>query len=203
MIKRLLYLLGFIVVFGFGVLLTRYYFTLKIEEKIEENSTVLLEKIQTVAKLITVEGYFSEVYNYKDYWGYDWGIFRKKALMRVKAKVSVGFDLSKMKIEAIEEEKLVIISQLPQAEILSIDHDMDYYDLKEGTFNSFTEQDYNKLQENAKKYIEAKARESELFDEAQAQGNQMIDLIAFITEAAGWTIKVEGRPDLDPDPMMD
>ena len=198
MLKRLLYLLGFIVVFGFGVLLTRYYFTLKIEEKIEENSTVLLEKIQTVAKLITVEGYFSEVYNYKDYWGYDWGIFRKKALMRVKAKVSVGFDLSKMKIEALEEEKLVIISQLPQAEILSIDHDMDYYDLKEGTFNSFTEQDYNKLQENAKKYIEAKARESELFEEAEAQGNQMIDLIAFITEAAGWTIRVEGRPDLDP-----
>ncbi|MEL7119263.1 MAG: DUF4230 domain-containing protein [Bacteroidota bacterium] len=203
MLKRLLYLLGFIVVFGFGVLLTRYYFTLKIEEKIEENSTVLLEKIKTVAKLITVEGYFSEVYNYKDYWGYDWGIFRKKALMRVKAKVSVGFDLSKMKIEAREEEKLIIISQLPEAEILSIDHDMDYYDLKEGTFNSFTEQDYNKLQENAKKYIEAKARESELFDEAKAQGNQMIDLIAFITEAAGWTIKVEGRPDLDPDPMMD
>ena len=65
--------------------------------RLTEQSQVLMEKIKTVAKLVTVEGYFSEVYDYQDYWNYDVSMFRKKALIRVKAKVSVGYDLSKMK----------------------------------------------------------------------------------------------------------
>jgi len=49
---------------------TRYYYTWG-EVTAEEKSQVLLEKIKTVAKLVTVEGYFSEVYSYEDYWKYD------------------------------------------------------------------------------------------------------------------------------------
>jgi len=31
-----------------------------------ENTTIVLEKIKTVTKLISVEGQFSELYNYKE-----------------------------------------------------------------------------------------------------------------------------------------
>jgi hypothetical protein len=193
MLKRALMIIGLLGFFGLGVFVARYYFTFKVEQKVEEHSEVLLEKVKTVAKLVTVEGYFSEIYNYKDYWGYDWGIFRKKALLRVKAKVSIGYDLRKMKMEAIEETRTLVLSNIPQPELISVEHDIDYYDLQQGAFNSFSEEDYNKLNKGAKDYIVAKVEGSELFDQAEAQGNEMIELIRFITESAGWTVVVEGK----------
>jgi len=191
--KKALIIVGLLLFFGLGVFVARYYFTFKVEQKVEEKAEVLLERVKTVAKLVTVEGYFSEIYNYKDYWGYDWPIFRKKALMRVKAKVSIGYDLGKMKIDAIEEQRKIVLSNLPKAEIISIEHDIDYYDLSQGAFNSFSEEDYNKLNKDAKEYIRAKVQESELFDQAEEQGNEMIELIRFMTESAGWTVEVRGR----------
>ena len=65
-----------------------------------ESSVVLLEKIRTVSKLVTAEGQFSEIYEYKDSYPFDIPMFTKKALIRVKANVSVGYDLSRMKMEA-------------------------------------------------------------------------------------------------------
>jgi predicted SPOUT superfamily RNA methylase MTH1 len=191
--KKALIIVGLVAFFGLGVFITRYYFTFKIEQKVEENAEVLLERVKTVAKLVTIEGYFSEIYNYKDYWGYDWAIFRKKALMRVKAKVSIGYDLSKMKMEAIEETRTLVLSNIPEAELISIEHDIDYYDLQQGAFNSFSEEDYNKLNKGAKEFIVAKVQESDLYNQAEAQGNEMIELIRFITESAGWTVVVEGK----------
>jgi hypothetical protein len=191
--KRAFLIIGLLLFFGLGVLVTRYYFTFKVEQKVEEHSEVLLEKVKTVAKLVTVEGYFSEIYNYKDYYAYDWAIFRKKALIRVKAKVSIGYDLRKMKMEAIEETRTLVLSNIPEPELISIEHDLDYYDLRQGAFNSFSEEDYNKLNQGAKDYIVAKVKESDLFDQAEAQGNEMIELIRFITESAGWTVVVEGK----------
>lgn len=191
--KRALMIIGLLVFFGLGVFVARYYFSFKIEQKVEETADVLLERVQTVAKLVTVEGYFSEIYNYKDYYAYDWAMFRKKALIRVKAKVSIGYDLRKMKMEAIEETRTLVLSNIPEPELISIEHDLDYYDLQQGAFNSFSEEDYNKLNKGAKDYIVAKVNESDLFDQAEAQGNEMIELIRFLTESAGWTVVVEGR----------
>jgi len=179
-------------VFGLGVWLTLTYYS---QQKVpaEEQSQVLLEKIKSVAKLVTVEGYFSEIYNYKDYWKYDLPFLRKKALLRVKARVSVGYDLSKMKIEALPEKKVVAISHIPDPEILSIDHDIDYYDIQEGIFNSFSAKDYTELNANAKNFIRARALESDLFLAAEEQSNQLQDMIRFMVEAAGWQLEFKSR----------
>lgn len=196
MAKKILIALGIVAVFALGVFVTRYmYETRKIE--VQESSDVVLEQIKTVAKLISVEGYFSEVYDYKDYWGYDWSWFRKKALVRVKAKVSVGYDLGQMKIDALPEEKTIVVSNLPKPEILSIDHDLDYYDISEGTFNSFTEADYNRINTNAKKYIEARAQESNLIKTAEEEGNQALELMRFIAESAGWKFVIKSNASLE------
>ena len=191
MIKKLPFVLGIIAIFALGVIVTWSFYT-RLEVKSEENSDVILERVKQVAKLITVEGYFSEVYDYKDYWGYDLPFLRKKALVRIRAKVSVGYDLNRLKIEALPESKTILVTHMPEPEILSIDHDLDYYDISEGTFNSFTEADYNKINTNAKKYIEAKAKESNLLETAQKEGNQALELMKFITESAGWKFKIAG-----------
>jgi hypothetical protein len=191
MTKRIVTVLIIIAVFALGIFVTRYFYQ-SMEVKSQESSDVILERVKKVAKLITVEGYFSEVYDYKDYWGYDFSIFRKKALVRVRAKVSVGYDLEQLKIEALPESKTILITHMPEPQILSIDHDLDYYDISEGTFNSFTEADYNKINTNAKKYIETKANESNLLETARKEGNQALELMKFITESAGWKFRVAG-----------
>ncbi len=194
MIKYLLYLIILIAVFALGFMLSGQLNSLfKIETRTEEEAEVLLEKIETVSKLVTVEGYYSEMYNFKEYWGYDWSLFRKKAMIRVKAKVSAGFDLSRMEFEVRPEEGVLLIKNVPEnPEILSIEHDLDYYDLKEGTFNTFSEEDYNTINANAKEFIRSKAKESDLLDEAIAQGNEVLDLIQYMAESAGYRVEFVG-----------
>lgn len=195
MIKRLLIGVGFVLVFVLGLWVSRYVYRWDELQK-QETSEVLLERMQAVAKLVTVEGYFSEVYDYKDYYGYNLSVFRKKALVRVKAKVSVGYDLSQVKLEARPEEKKIILSNLPEPGILSIDHDVDYYDISEGVFNSFSAQDYTQLNQRAKNYIEERAKESDLLESARKQGNQILDMMRFMVEQSGWQLEYRERTDL-------
>ena len=195
MIKKLLFALGLILFFLLGLWVSKYVYHWADLQK-EETSEVLLERVQTVAKLITVEGYFSEVYDYKDYYGYNLSLFRKKALIRVKAKVSVGYDLSQLEFKARPDEKIIIVNNLPDPEILSIDHDLDYYDISEGVFNSFSPQDYTKLNQRAKQYIEERAKASELLQSAQHQGKQILDMMRFMVEQSGWQMEYREHSNL-------
>lgn len=188
--KSFIYVLLIALGFGLGIALFQWWYA-KDVPKVEQQSQVLLERVKTVSKLITVEGYFSEVMNYKDYWGYDFFLFQKKALILVKAKVSVGYDLSAMNLKSDSNTKTITITLPPEPQILSIDHDLSYYDIKEGTFNSFTAEDYTKMQGKAKEFIKEKAEKSDLKEKARIQGNQMIDVIRFMVEGAGWRLNLE------------
>ncbi len=190
-IKSILIPAALLLVFFLGVLLTRQFYLRPGKQQVEESAEVLLEKIKTVAKLVTVEGYFSEIYDYKDYYYYDLPFFRKKALLRVKAKVSVGYDLGQMRIDAYPERRLIVISNIPDPTIISIDHDLDYYDISEGTFNAFNEEDYDRINRNAKQFIEAKALESDLIERAEEQGNRILEVIEFMATNAGWRVSYQ------------
>jgi hypothetical protein len=192
--RRLLWILGLIGVFIAGFWIARSLFMPREKVVTQAEASVLLEKMRTVAKLVTVEGYFTELYSHKDYWKYDWWIFRKKALLRVKARVSVGYNLEGLDIKADTATKTISIRNVPkEPEIISIDHSIDYYDISEGSFNSFTPEDYNKLNKKARDLIEQKARESDLIKQAREQGIEILDLIRFIGESAGWTVQRESK----------
>ncbi len=158
--------------------------------KTSESSTVLLEKIRTVCKLVTAEGEFSEIYSYKESYPIDWSWFTKKALIRVKAKVSVGYDLSKLNIEPDEKNHTIVISGLPSAEILSVDHDLDYYDVTEGLFASFSTEDYNKINAGAKEFIIAQVQKSSLMQVADKKRDELLDVIRYMVEQAGWNVEI-------------
>lgn len=181
-----------IILIGFAFLtgvLAIYYFSQKSEKVVSEDSTILLEQIKQVCKLVTVEGQFAEVYDYKDYWIYDVSFLQKKALIRVKATVLVGFDLGQVHFENFPGEKKIKVSNLPKPQILSIDHSLDYYDITEGTFNSFTAEDFTRLNETAKNQIRSKAEQSNLFSEATRRGTANLDLIRIFVEGMGWTLE--------------
>ncbi len=161
------------------------------ERKESTSANVLLERIDKVAKLVTIDAHFSEVYDYKDYYGVDWSIFRKKALVRVKAKVSVGYDLGRLDLEARSDDRMLIVRHLPRPEILSVEHTIDYYDLTAGTFNTFKREDLNKLNEQARGYIVAAALESDMLKQAETRGAEVLEAIRFIVVGSGWTMVVE------------
>ncbi|MBL7826269.1 MAG: DUF4230 domain-containing protein [Saprospiraceae bacterium] len=175
-------------VFALGAYLSWQYF--KPNRHPVEESSVLLEKIEAVAKLTTVEGHFSEIYNYSEYQGFFSFFWDKKVLVRVRATVAAGYDLEAMNVEADAATKTIYMNALPEPQILSIDHSLDYYDISEGIFESFSPEDYNRINQRAKDMIREQALKSNLMTEARLQGSKMVDLLRFMVESAGWRLEI-------------
>ena len=193
--RLLIKLLLAVLLLAGGIIAGLYWGTMVSAPKAEENTSVVVEKIEKVAKLITVETHLSEIYSYKDYYNYDWSWLRKKALLRVNAKVSAGYDLKKLNIKVDNKTKTIHIGPLPKVEILSVDHSLDYFNIEEGVFNSFSPQDYNKINANAKEYIKKIAGQNEVLQQAAAQENTMVEMMATMAKGMGYTLKVEtGAP---------
>ncbi len=167
-----------------------------VNKKQETSVRVVLEKIQKVFKLVSVEGHLSEIYDYKDYYNWDVSIFRKKALVRVNAKILAGFDFEKVKLTIDEVSKTIHIEDFPEAEILSMDHDLDYYDISQGSFNKFSSKDYNEINKNVKEYVRTKAVDSKILESAEAQKNEIIDMLKTIIQATGWKVVVKMKLDV-------
>ena len=75
---------------------------------------------------------------------------------------------------------------------------MDYYDLEEGTFNSFTAADHTRINAQAKELIRGKVAASGLFAAAEAQRNEMLQVLRSVIENGGWHFEdrvspVDGR----------
>lgn len=155
--------------------------------------TVVLEKVKKVFKLVTVEGQISEIYTHQDYYTWDIQPFRKKALVRVNAKVLVGYDFEKVVFNVDEESQTISISSFPEAEILSFEHDLDYYDITQGAFNQFTTGDYNLINQKVKEYARTKALESDLLLTAEEQKDEILDMFDIIVGATGWKLLVGER----------
>ena len=184
----------FIILLITGALIFAWYIGFKsslFEKKSSVSQEVILEQIKNVVKLGTVEGYFSEIYNYKEHYGPELSFFTKKALIRVKAKILAGFDLEAIKIGVDEKSRTVTISNIPDPQIISIEHDLDYYDITEGIFNSFTTEDYNRMNVQAKTYIKSIALKSGLMDNARKQLNSHIELLKVMMNSYGWELKTE------------
>lgn len=133
------------------------------KENIRVESNILLERIEKVFKVVLAEGYFTEIYDHnsqKDVMG----LFKlnNKALVVAKAKVSVGYDFSKMKFNRDNTERKLVIEEFAPAEILSIDTDYKFYDINQGLFTKFNNEDYTAILAETKKLMREKARESDL-----------------------------------------
>lgn len=163
------------------------------EKKVEESSTIMLNRIEKVMKLVTVEGHLSEIYSYKDHYSFDLSPFRKKALLRVNAKALIGYDFEKVNFIVDQESKTITIEDFPEPEVLSIDHDLDYYDITQGAFNTFSNEDYNKINKQAKQYVETLAGEGELIESAKEQKEELISTLQLLLDGLGWTLVVEKR----------
>jgi hypothetical protein len=148
---------------------------------------ILLERIKKVAKLVTVEGEFANVHEYKNFYWADISIFNKKALLKVQAKVSVGYDLQKLTWEIDSVNKVIKVSNMPQPEIISIDHSVQYYDMHEGMFNTFKESELTDINIVIKQKLREATEKGPLMDKAKEEGLEQLEIIKLLVEQAGWT----------------
>ncbi|MGB0839386.1 MAG: DUF4230 domain-containing protein [Chitinophagales bacterium] len=161
----------------------------EIEHITEMDSQVLLERVQNVYKMVVAEGEFADIVQYKDYYLSEYVPgFQKSALLKVKAKVGVGYDLENLRIEMDDETKIMRIQNLPEPEILFVDHDITYYDLQSSIFNEITDADLNRLNKAAKDSIRIAADRSDLMERARNRAGEMINLITFMAQDGGWKI---------------
>ena len=133
------------------------------KEDIRVESNILLERIEKVFKVVLAEGYFTDIYDHnskKDFFG----LFKlkNKALVIAKAKVSVGYDFSKMKFNRDNAERKLVIEEFAPAEIISIDTDYKFYDINQAIFTKFNNEDYTSILAEAKRMMVEKAQESDL-----------------------------------------
>lgn len=209
MTKKLFPLVGILAAFGLGIWFTQWFYQSKKEEISRSQSTILLDKVKDVLKLVTVEANFNELYNETKTRPVTLYLplpstfsFSKKAILEVQGKVLVGFDLEKVSITADSTNRVLTLSNLPEPEILSIDHQVQYRNLEESFFNSFSAEDYTSLNHNAKEMLRQKVAESDLMEQARGQGNQMIDVIRFMAESLGWTVKLD-EANIAPAPVLE
>ncbi|GAL73460.1 hypothetical protein JCM19275_2307 [Nonlabens ulvanivorans] len=102
------------------------------KENTREQSVVLMEKIRSVCKFITVEGDFAEIYHYENVKEKLMSLLlgKKKAIILINAKAHIGFDLTKIEMNSDPNSKTIRLTNFPQPQVLSIETDFNYYDKK-------------------------------------------------------------------------
>jgi hypothetical protein len=147
-----------------------------------------MERMRNIHEMALVESQMSLIYDYKDFWHFDVTPFRKKALILVEGDVKAGFDLEGIHIEWYLEDRRVKIDSIPAVKILSVDHDLKYYDLQEGSFNGFTAEELTELGHGAKKYLESKAIEAGTLQEAAKRQKLFFEEVEQVLSQAGWEV---------------
>lgn len=180
-----------------GALLMYWMYALFIRKRRRDQtsyqSTVILEKIRAVCKLISVEGDFAEIYRYENRKGHFGNLFssKKKALIVINAKAHIGYDFKKVEVEADTDHRTVYLRNFPQPEVLSIEPELEFYDIRNGIFNAFTPEDMTALNREAKAHIRDKIPDSGLMETARHEALEAVLLMEKMVETIGWKLDYE------------
>ncbi len=161
---------------------------------VRRESTLLLERIEKVFKVVMAEGYFSEIYNYQDQKKILY-LFNdpKKAMIVAKSKVLVGFDFQKVRFQLPEAAegrpgtKTLIVESFPEPEILSVDTDYKFYDIQAGILNHFDSETYTSILDDAKQAMQSRAMQSDL---PRIANNQIQYMMYQLASSMGWALQL-------------
>ena len=183
------YILGLLATLVLGIFIAKWWYADRRETR--QEATVLMEQVKAVSKLVTTEGYFSEILSETDtklFYGFP---STKKVLIKVKARVSAGFDLSNMKIDADATTKTLRLSNIPPPNIISIEPEISFYDIDNGVFNQFSPEDYTRLNKKAVEVIREQALKSAFMQTVNEQGSKNFEALRLLTTSLGWQLVFE------------
>src|SRR6185369_10609673 len=148
------------------------------------DQSVVIEKIQKVAKLVTSEVTLRDVMIYENTW---YGS-TKRSLVVVTGKVLAGINLESGTSVKIDEDSKKITISLPEATILSTEiTDIKTYDEQNGLWNPFKPDDKDKIFQLGRKKINNTAKELSLTKSAQQNVNELLESM-FNTN--GYTVEI-------------
>ncbi len=186
--------------FAFGLYLGKKQF--QSSGHVVTDSSVLLERMKDVFKMVFVEAQFNELYTHKEYHWIDISPFRKSAIIRIQAKVTAGLDMDSSSISIDEFQKSITLRFDKNPRILYLDHKLDYYDLQQGTFNSFSSSELTSLEDRAKEIIREKALQSDLLNRASTKRDEMMYTLNQLVQSLGWKLIIQDTGN-DKEPKLD
>ena len=162
---------------------------------LKENTALIQKQIKNVGKLVVTEGHFSEVFTYKNSQTYFGDLLeaKKQAIVIVNADVSVSYDLSKIAFDIDELNKTLTITNIPNEEI-SINPDLEYYDIQADFLNQFEAKDYNEIKEIVKNSLTKKIEASDLKSNAKNRLISELSKFYILTASFGWTLQYNETP---------
>jgi hypothetical protein len=189
--NQMVFLKGFIVgLLVMGILFLIYKKFKSKKSDVEIEATTILKSVESISKLMVLEGHFTETYTYQERSKVFFDLIpqEKRAIVILDAKVLVGYDLKKMVIFIDKENKKVVIEKLPEEEV-NIIPDLKFYDVQASTFTSFNKDDINKVQADAKHKIEQQIEKSSLKIQARQRLIENLGSVVNISKAIGWTVE--------------
>ncbi len=127
----------------------------------------------------------------------------KKAIVLVDAVAHIGFDMHKIEVSVEQEKRRIIIEKFPDPEVISVDTNIQYYDVQESGLNKFSTQNYTELNKLAKETITEKISESNLSLLAQQQAIEALDLVEYLAQSMGWHLQLKAfEASLKPKPLQ-
>ncbi|MBK5195149.1 MAG: DUF4230 domain-containing protein [Proteiniphilum sp.] len=191
-----------------GGVITYLIFQLRSARKgrsgIVTSSHTVVESVKKVFKIVVAEGQLNEIYNYENTKKLLKFIpSTKKALVIVRARVLIGYDVNKCKWEINEENKQLRLIEFPKPEIFSVETDFDYYYFEDDLFNFIGRKDLQQIQELAKEQVRKAALKSGLMKIASDQMKMLLEEVVTVNN---WNIENSGLIDdyaYLPDPEED
>lgn len=136
--------------------------------------SLVLEKVQAVAKLVSSESTMRDVVIYEDTW---YGS-TKRSLVVVTAKVLAGINLEKGADVRIDEQAHKINITLPPATLLATDiSEMKTYDEQRGLWNPFEPADRDKIYQQARQQFQDAAQQAKLTEHANQSAKQLLEAL--------------------------
>ncbi|MCU0328177.1 MAG: DUF4230 domain-containing protein [Chitinophagales bacterium] len=180
---------GVLILFGIGILIWRNFN--KSPETIEpkRQADILMQALQNIAKLMVVETQVSEVYTYEDHQKTFFNLIstEKKAILILKAKVQIGYDLRKMEYQIDTQNRILNIIHIPKEEI-NITPEIKYYDMKNSIWTSFSPEDMTKIQADAIQRIHQAVETSQAKEIAKHQLTTQIYSLFPMMHGTTWKI---------------
>ncbi len=162
------------------------------KEELEANTSLIQQQIQQVGKLIVTEGYYSQVFTYKNSQKLFLNLISadKKALVVANTKATVEYDLRKLQTELDVENKTIRIISIPDP-VLQIYPEFEYYDVTQDYLNPFEGKDYNTIKSQITSQIRAKIEASDLRKDARERLMAELANLFVLTKTLGWTLTYE------------
>ncbi|MCC7501253.1 MAG: DUF4230 domain-containing protein [Flavobacteriales bacterium] len=159
------------------------------------DTTVLVKDVHAILMLASVRGDYEEYFSQEDSKVITEMLgklgFKKKAMLRVRGKVTVGYQFEEADIVPDAEEHRLIITTTKDPGILAIEHDVDYVDLDQGILNHFKAEDLTAINAQGKQRIREKALAGDLFSLAHAKRTEVLGVINNYVKAQGWDLVVD------------